>query len=75
MLKQSPREGDNDPQLQTKHSCLLPTSPSTLATAKQEPQKAVPFGAPKGTSFASEVAGECLTEGGELASNIDCPQP
>ena len=34
--------------------------------------KAVPFGAPKGTSFASEVAGECLTEGGNSLSILDC---
>ena len=60
MLKQSPREGDNDPQLQTKHSCLLPTSPSTLATAKQEPQKAVPFGG-RGTASAVEGGNSLAT--------------
>ncbi len=44
MLEQSPREGDNNPQSQTKHSCLFPTNAPTLATAKQEPEKAVPLG-------------------------------
>ena len=51
---------------------LPTTSPPIPATAKQGPEKAVPLGAPKGTSSASEVAGVSLTEGGNSLTNIDC---
>ena len=63
MLEQSPREGDNNSQSQTKHSCLFPTNAPTLATAKQEPEMSRPLWG----------KGDRASGGrGELASNLDC---
>ena len=47
------------------------TYPSDCKAGARE--KAALFGAPKGTSFASEVAGVSLTEGGKLALNPRLP--
>ena len=55
-------------------SMCKPKSRPSLGHPKKHVQKpkAVPLGAPKGTSSASEVAGERLTEGGNSLTNIDC---
>ena len=56
------------PPLRHPNGChLSPKGEAKLFTVKhvQNP-KAVPLGAPKGTSFASEVAGVSLMEGGNL---------